>query len=174
MSTKTDEVRQTYGEFFTEWKWERFATLTFRRTGITEAKGIDHAKVWIRRLAKVFKIQIAAIIVPRHDDDRLHLHLLMLGKSNSGKTLNDVPPWIMKQDWERLYAFWKPANPTGLADVQLPRSNNAVSLYTAGNMKTWESTADLFESKYKRSWSDDEYAYHSFNHRLLKKARITA
>jgi hypothetical protein len=109
----------------------------------------DHggqAKHWIRLLAKVFKIQIAGIIVPRHDDDRPHLHVLMIGNSASGKTLNDVPAWIMKQAWERLYNFWKPANLTGRADAQLPRSNNAVSLYTEGNMKTWESTADLFES----------------------------
>jgi len=134
-----------YGQFISSWRWEWFVTLTFAdRIPLHLAK--ERLAQWNRDLCISEGIQAAYIAVFNCTGWTPHCHVLMLGRNKHGKTLQDVSA----SRWEKRWA--------GIARVELPSDNLAVSRYLAGNMTPWDT---------------DHYDLVTYNQKLLKKLKYS-
>ena len=130
------KIRYSYSKYFDRWDWQWFATLTFKHR-VGKDVVINQLKLWNRLLCKSESIQVAYIAVLNDTNWTPHLHVLMLSKSRSGKTLVDVAT----EKWETLWVEMGEGRRgiNGLATIELVRSNLAVSQYLAQNMIFWNS-----------------------------------
>ncbi len=83
--------------YLIQFPFEWWITLTFRDLVKSEYAKIK-LKAWTRKLIKEEKLQIAYVAVI-NEVNRIHLHLLALGKNRHGKTLNDVSIERWQKEW---------------------------------------------------------------------------
>jgi hypothetical protein len=103
-----------WAQYLSQFPFEWWLTLTFKEPVRSEcAKG--QLKSWTRKLIKQERIQLAYFGVI-NEVNRIHLHLLALGRNRQGKTLLDVS--VAK--WERALKSQAKVSPiydiTGVAE----------------------------------------------------------
>ena len=97
MRLRFDQIRDEFALFLNRWPFEWFATLSFKYPENQEI-GRDRLLQWARKICRAEGLQIAYIaVINKHT--RIHLHVLMLGRSKFGKTLTD----ISTDRWEDLW-----------------------------------------------------------------------
>ena len=92
-------------------------------------------KDWTRKLCTEEGIQVAYFYSLVFKYGHPHLHLLMLGRSRSGKTLGNVDRAV----WERKWPY--------RAEIKIPESNAKVSYYLDKNLSEWNSDLGIFNVK---------------------------
>lgn len=124
----------SYSEFFNQWHWQWFTTLTFEPK-INQDLILQLRLNWTRQLCKIDQIQIAYFYSQVNSSDHPHLHLLMLGTNKENKSLLDVNPSI----WESAWPY--------RAQIFFPNSNIAVSKYLTKNITQINSEFDSYNLK---------------------------
>lgn len=101
----------------TDVPWTHTATLTFDSKALNAIKSnrIDEpARLayidFIRQAAIKLHLRIAAASVVTWDDERPHIHLLLVGKSKNGKTLNDCSKTTLEGIWKHGNAVVLPTH----------------------------------------------------------------
>lgn len=142
MRDKNIEIKGVWTEFIEQHPFEWWVTLTFKNPVKKEIVKKMLEK-WTRKLIKEERLQIAYIAVI-NEVNRIHLHLLALGRNRRGKTLSDVT--INK--WQKKWKAQSKIEP--VYDIE------GVSSYLAGNLIVRnEDLSDVF----------------IYNTKLLKKLR---
>ncbi len=130
------EPKIDYSDIFSVYPFECFGTLTFKYP-VTQDTARKRLVEWIRALCVRESLQIACLAVLNWED-RVHWHVLMLGRSASGKTLRNVPI-------ENCNDGWGPYKLSDKAKVEFIRDRIAVSKYMSKNLATRDpGSAELF------------------------------
>ena len=131
-------------KYLVQFPFEWWISLTFRDL-IKNEFAKKKLKIWSRKLIKEERLQIAYFCVI-NEVNRIHLHLLMLGRNRFGKTLLDVSA----AKWEKA---WKAE-----AKISLIYDLAGVSEYYERNTILWDNTlSEVID----------------FNRRLLKRVQKT-
>ncbi len=98
-----NKLRTNWANYLVLFPFEWWVTVTFRDLANGKPAKSEHAKVklraWIRKIIKEEKLQIAYFAVV-NEVNRIHLHLLVLGRNRHGKTLLDVPIKRWQNAWK--------------------------------------------------------------------------
>jgi hypothetical protein len=103
MENFIDRFKGHWWRYFIQFPFEWWVTVSYK--DLPEGKPVksEYAKVnlknWARKLIKEERLQIAYFGV-LNQANRIHLHLLMLGRNRHGKTLLDVSATEWENAWE--------------------------------------------------------------------------
>jgi hypothetical protein len=113
-----------YKEFFSNWDWEWFATLTFSESyNYSDSHTLSKPlKEWRIRLCKQEHIQVGYLNLIGWKYGHPHMHLLMLGYGSGGsRSLKDVDCSYWAGEWPYH------------AEIEIPRSKSDVEEYIASH-----------------------------------------
>jgi hypothetical protein len=97
MENLIERVKDHWTSYLVKFPFDWGVTLTFKYPVKKEHAKIK-LKAWTRKLCKEERLQIGYIAVI-NEINRIHLHLLALGRNRHGKTLLDVPVDKWKKKW---------------------------------------------------------------------------
>lgn len=113
-----------YKEFFSNWDWEWFTTLTFPDSfNYRDSHTLSNPlKDWRIKLCMHEHIQVGYLNLISWKYGHPHMHLLMLGYGSGGsKSLKDVDSNFWEEQWPHR------------AHIEIPRSNSDVGEYIASH-----------------------------------------
>jgi hypothetical protein len=103
MENFIDRFKGHWWRYFIQFPFEWWVTATFKDLANGKPVKSEYAKVklktWARKLIKEERLQIAYFGV-LNQANRIHLHLLMLGRNRHGKTLLDVSATEWENAWK--------------------------------------------------------------------------
>lgn len=91
------ELKASWKEFISRCPFEWFVTLTFPYP-VSSYIAKEHFLNWVRSICLREHLQVAAVIV-YNDLGQGHLHLMMLGHNQRGKTLGSVSMEYWRRQW---------------------------------------------------------------------------
>ena len=144
MKLKFGQMRDELTLFLTQWPFEWFATFSFK-TPVEQEIGRMRLIEWTRALCVKEGVQVAYVAV-FNKVNRSHLHVLMLARNKTGKTLSN----ISVSTWSRHWGHNAKIDPI-------------YNLYGVG----------AYLSRKNFSFEDtDKWDVFSYNKNLLEKAKI--
>ena len=87
------EVRDAFGDWLSQYKWNSFATLTFKRT-----QSLDTAKKSFRNFIERIKKGASYFVVLEEAGNNLHLHALL-------GNMDDVKEDRVKEEWKSRHGI---------------------------------------------------------------------
>ena len=93
-----DRLKGEWSRFLMQFPFQWWVSLSFKEPVKSEYAKM-HLKRWTRKLIKEEKIQPAYFCVI-NEVNRIHMHLLALGRNRYGKTLMDVSPAKWEKAWK--------------------------------------------------------------------------
>ncbi len=139
-----------HAELLASWPWQWYATLSLPEDlGRYQPANVYKKlkKVWLLRLCKRERIQVAGAFLYCWNDGVAHLHGLMLGRNRHGKTLADVSCATWQSRWPHV------------AKIEVPESQEAVVKYVASH---------FLQRQAHRDWVE------FYNIKLLDQTRLTS
>jgi hypothetical protein len=149
MKTFIEKFKGSWTRYLVQFPFEWWVTVSYKDlpegTTVKSEYAKVKLKVWIRKLIKEERLQIAYFGVI-NKVNRIHLHLLILGRNRFGKTLLDVSPSKWEKEWKAM------AKISPIYDLA------GVSKYFERNTILWDNTlSEVID----------------FNSRLLKNVQKT-
>ena len=114
-----DRLKGAWWRYLIQFPFEWWVTVTFRDLADGKTVKSEYAKVklktWVRKIIKEEQLQIAYFAV-LNQVNRIHLHLLMLGRNRHGKTLLDVSAPYWERGWKAQAEIELIYEPVGVSD----------------------------------------------------------
>ena len=163
MENFIDRLKGHWIDYLVQFPFEWWVTLTFRDLVKSEYAKFK-LKSWTRKLIKEERLQIAYIAVI-NKVNRIHLHLLVLGRNKHGKTLLDVSIEKWQKEWKaqaKIQSIYDVVGISSYFERNIILKDNSLSeglLFNLKLLKKVQISNNLRELEVVKEWDFNQGFY---------------